>query len=73
MSDKKVCSMNEVKPIRKHTFYEHGFRCACSLCNYEIDASADFTKDGKLIKVCYPINYCPNCGAEIEKFTQYGE
>ena len=73
MENKKVCSMNEIKPIRKHEIYDHNFVCECSLCNNRITATADFDKKGNLTKVYYHINFCPNCGAEIEKFVQYGD
>lgn len=72
MEDKKItCSMNELKPDEKHTAQDRMILCECSNCKHTITATAEFDDDGRLLKACFPINYCPNCKAEIERFVQY--
>lgn len=71
MNAKKTCSMVELKPEHKHTAKDRLLYCECSNCKNRITASAEFDKGGNLIKVSFPINYCPNCKAEIERFTLY--
>lgn len=67
----KVCSMVEIKQETAHTPDDHDFHCVCSECGTSITANADFGADGRLLKVRFPICYCPNCKADIEKFIQY--
>lgn len=71
MEEIKVCSMVEIKQDTAYTPDDHDFHCVCSVCGTNITANADFGKDGRLLKVCFPICYCPNCKADIEKFIQY--
>ena len=71
MDGKKICSMIEIKQDTPHTPDDHDFHCACSECGTSITASADFDNNGRLLKVRFPICYCPNCKADIEQFIQY--
>ncbi len=65
--------MVELKPDHPHTDKDHDFHCMCSECGTSVTASANFTQEGRLLKVRFPIRYCPNCRADIVKFVQYSE
>ena len=69
--EKKICSMVELKPEHKHTADDRLLYCECSICKSRITAMADFDAEGTLVKVVFPLNYCPNCKAEIERFILY--
>ena len=71
MDEMKTCKMLEVKPNQPHTNRDRYLHCVCSECEAKIAANADFTKDGRLIKVYFPTHYCPNCRADIVKFVLY--
>ncbi len=73
MDKSETCAMIEIKPERPHYGNDHDFHCACSECGAKITARADFSQDGQLLKVRFPIRYCPNCSADIVKFVQYFE
>lgn len=65
--------MSEIQPMRKHKNYDHEFICKCSNCDYIVSITVNFDEKGNLKKGCFQIKYCPNCGAKIKKFVQYGE
>ena len=73
MDEMKTCEMLEVKPDHPHTNRDHDLHCVCSECGTKITATADFSQDGRLLKVRFPIRYCPNCSADIVKFVLYSE
>lgn len=70
-NDFKTCAMVEVKQERKHFELDKKICCECSECRTRITADAEFDNNGRLIKVAFPLCYCPNCRADIEKFIQY--
>ena len=71
MNENKTCFMNELKPEHRHTAQDRTLLCECSNCKHTITATAEFDNNGRLLKACFPINYCPNCKAEIQGFNLY--
>lgn len=69
--EKKTCSMIELKPEHKHTADDRSIYCECNVCKSRIIAMADFDKEGHFVKATFPLNHCPNCKAEIERFILY--
>lgn len=65
------CAMIEIKQENEHSELDKKICCECSECGTRITADAEFDSNGKLRKVAFPLNYCPNCRADIEKFIQY--
>ena len=73
MDETKTCKMLEVKPDRPHTNKDHELHCVCSKCGTQITANVEFSPKMQLLKITFPIRYCPNCKAEIESFVLYHE